>query len=159
MTGRPDLAGRVAWTYLATVGAAALGGLVALVAYQFVDPLVCGPATGEQAEQALACSLVAGMGLWVAGFAAAFAGMLALVKLDRRLVAWLALVAGLVGLLAGIGGLGEWWWTVALLLLPAGAALASAEWSDDRRFRLAQQGVLGALLAAGLAVLAWQLLG
>ena len=159
MGERPDLAGRVAWTYLATLAAAALGGLIALVSYQVVDPLVCGPATGELAERALTCSLVSGMGLWVAGFAAAFAGALALVKLDRRLAAWLAMVAGLVGLLAGVGGLGQWWWTAAVLLLPAAAGLASAAWSQARGFRLGQQAVLGALLLAGLVVLTWQLIG
>lgn len=158
MRERPDLAGRVAWTYLATVLAAAGGGLVALLAYQVVDPLVCTAPSPDAAEQALNCSLVAAMGLWVAGFAAAFLGALALLKLERRAAAWLAMVAGLVGLLVGLGAIGQWWWTVAVILLPAAAGLASAPWSPARGFRIGQHLVLGTLAVAGLAAFSWQVI-
>ena len=154
MGQRPDLAGRVAWTYLATVLAAAAGGLVAVVAYQFVDPLVCTPAAGDLA---LTCSLISGMTLWVAGFAAVFVAALAVLRIDRRLAAWLALVAGLLGLLVGVESLGQWWWTAAAVLLPAGVALASAEWSGSRQFRTGQVALLGLLAALGLGVFVRQL--
>lgn len=157
MEERPDLAGRVAWTYLATVLAAAGGGLLALLAYQVVDPLACA-ASAEATEQSLDCSLIAGTGLWVAGFAAAFLGALALLKIERRTAAWLAMLAGLVGLLVGLGAIGQWWWTAALVLLPAAAALVSAPWSASRGFRFAQHAVLAALGVAGLAVFTWQVL-
>ncbi len=157
MAERPDLAGRVAWTYLATVLAGAAGGLVALVAYQFVNPLLCTPAGEEAADQALTCSLVSGMGLLVAGFAAAFAGMLAVLKLDRRLAAWLALVAGLLGLLVGVDAIGQWWWVLAAVLLPTAAAVASADWSPRPQFRRGQVAVLAGLVVAGLVAFVWQL--
>ena len=103
-------------------------------------------------------ALVAAMGLWVAGFAAAFLGALALLKLERRAAAWLAMVAGLVGLLVGLGAIGQWWWTVAVILLPAAAGLASAPWSPARGFRIGQHLVLGTLAVAGLAAFSWQVI-
>ena len=154
MSERPDLAGRVAWTYLATVGSAVAGGLVALVAYQLVNPLVC--TRSANGDLALTCSLLAGMGLWVVAFAAAFPAGLALVKLDRRLAAWLAMVTGLVGLLIGIGSIGQWWWTMLAVVLPAVAALASAAWLGDRRFRRGQAATLGVRAVAAIGVFTWQ---
>ncbi|MDQ7994054.1 MAG: hypothetical protein REI45_15395 [Propionicimonas sp.] len=156
MAERPELAGRVAWSYLATVLAAAVGGLVALVAYQVVNPLACSVPSDEFAEQALSCSLVWGMGLWVIGFSGALLGALAVLKVDNRLACWLAMVAGTLGLLIGVGQIGQWWWWVAALLLPAAAALASAPWSDDPRIRRLQSVALAVLLAGLVAVFAVQ---
>lgn len=152
MIERSELAARVAWTYLATLLAAVAGGLVAVVAYQVVNPLACAAPSEELAEQALTCSLVWGMGLWVIGFAGALLGTFVVLKIDNRLAGWLAMVAGMVGLLIGVGQLGQWWWGVALALLPAAAALVSAPWSDQLRFRRLQWIVLAVLLAGLLAV-------
>jgi len=157
MSERPDLAGRVAWTYLATLAAAVVGGLIAVVAFQVVNPMACTALSDELAEQALNCSLLWGMGLWVLGFAAAFAGALLLLKVEAWLGAWLAMVAGLTGLLVGVGQIGQWWWWAALVLLPAIAALASAPWRRDPRSRTVQLAVLAVVALAAVATFGWQI--
>jgi len=156
MPDRPDVAGRVAWTYLATLLAAVVGGLIAVVAFQVVNPLTCAAPPGDVAEPALDCSIVSGMGLWVLGFAAAFVGALLLLKVEDWLGAWLAMVAGLTGLLVGVGQISQWWWWLALGLLPAIAAVASAPWRSDGRFRAAQLATLGAVAVLMVAIFAWQ---
>lgn len=158
MGERPDLAGRVAWTYLATVLAGALGGLLALIAYQIVNPLACPVVDEEAADLALTCSLAWGAGLTLAGFAAAFFGALILLKLERRLAAWLAMLAGLLWLAVGLDGIGQWWWIALLALLPALAALASAPWWAEARPRIAQTATLGAVCLAAVGTLIYQFL-
>lgn len=152
--GRPAIADRIAWTYLATVLAGAAGGLLALIAYQIVNPLACPILDEDAADEALTCSVAAASGLTLIGFAAAFVGALFLVRLRRKLAAWLAMVAGLLWLIVGLAGIGEWWWVTLLVLLPALTALASAPWS--LRFGRLQLAGLVVLICAALGVLAWQ---
>ncbi|MGC3955603.1 MAG: hypothetical protein QM804_15360 [Propionicimonas sp.] len=151
-----DLPSRIAWTYLATVLAGVVGGLVALIAYQVVNPLACPIVDAEDADLALTCSVAAASGLLLLGFAGAFVAALWLLKVPRRLAGWLAMMAGLLWLVVGLAGVGEWWWVTLLVLMPALAALASAGWSASPRVRAVQVGVLSALVVAALAVLAWQ---
>ena len=157
MRERPDVAGRVAWTYLATLLAAVDGGLVAVVAFQVVNPLACTAVSDELAEQALNCSVVWGMALWVIAFAAAFSGALVLLKVDAWLGAWLAMVAGLTGLLVGVAQIGQWWWWLVLVLMPAIAAVASAPWWQDARSRTTHLAVLAAAAVVTVAVFIWQI--
>lgn len=153
-----DLPSRVAWTYLATVAAAIVGGLLALIAYQVVNPLACPIVDAEGADLALSCSLAAASGLMLLGFAGAFAGASRLLKLPRPLAAWLGTVAGVFWLVVGLSGIGQWWWLALLVLLPALAALASAPWRPTATFGRIQVGILAVALAAAIAALGWQLL-
>lgn len=151
----PGVAERIAWTYLATVLSGALGGLVAVIAYQVVNPLACPIIDEDAADLALTCSVGWAAVLTVLGFAGAFVGALFLLKIERKLAVWLAMVAGLLWLAVGLAGMGEWWWILLLVLLPALAALGSAPWKPSlERLQLAG---LAAALAAAVGVLSWQL--
>ena len=156
-TERPAFGDRIAWSYLATVLAAIAGGLLALVAYQIVNPLACPVLSEDAADQALTCSLGWGAVLMLTGFAAAFAASLVLLKLERPPTIWLTVVAGLLWLVVGLDGIGQWWWILLLVLLPAIAALASASWNASPKLRIAQILAPAALLAAAAATLAWQI--
>lgn len=155
MGERPDIAGRVAWVYLATVGSGALGGLLALIAYQIVNPLACPIPDGDAADLALSCSLGWAIVLSLVGFAAVFSGALILFKVEARLATWLAMIAGLLWLTVGLAGIGEWWWILLLVLLPALVALASAPWSA--RWKRLQVAGLAVLLVVGIGLLGYQL--
>ncbi len=152
---RPAVADRIAWTYLATVLAGALGGLVALIAYQIVNPLACPVVDEDAADLALTCSVGWAAVLTVVGFAGAFVGALHLLKIERKLATWLAVIAGLLWLAVGLAGIGEWWWILLLVLLPALAALASAPWKPG--LAPIQLGGLVVVLVAAMGLLGWQL--
>jgi hypothetical protein len=142
----------MAWSYLGVVVAAVVGGLVALVVYQVARPMVCPAVVDDVADLAVTCELVWTAGLAMAGFLAAYAGALRLLKVERWLGAWLGTFAGLVGLLMLMGYVFEWWWWLALLLLPAAAAVASAPWSNRPVVRRVQLGGLGLVAAVALGV-------
>lgn len=154
---RPAVADRIAWTYLATVLAAVAGGLLALIAYQVVNPLACPVVSEDAADLALTCSVGWAAVLTLLGFAAAFVGTLALFRIERRLTAWLATLAGLLWLVVGLAGIGRWWWILALVLLPALAALASAPWAASPRFRAVQTWMIAAAAVVPTVLLGWQL--
>lgn len=154
-TERPALGERIAWTYLATVASAAVGGLVAVIAYQVVNPLACPITDPDEADLALNCSLVWATALMLISFAGVLVGALFLVRLDHKLASWLAMVAGLLGLLIGLDGLGQWWWILLLVLLPGLAAVVSAPWKPQARS--AQVMGLAVLVVATLSVLVWRL--
>lgn len=151
---KPAVADRIAWTYLATVLSGAVGGLIAVVAYQLVNPLACPIVDEDAADLALTCSVGWAAVLMLLGFAGTFVGALFLLKIERRLATWLAMVAGLLWLAVGLSGIGEWWWILILVLLPALAALVSAPW--PRVPPRVQPAVLAGVLVAALAVLIGQ---
>lgn len=154
---RLGIADRIAWTYLASVLAGAAGGLLALIAYQIVNPLACPILDEDAADEALTCSVAAASGLTLIGFAVAFVGALFLLKLRHKLANWLAMVAGLLWLIVGLAGIGDWWWAILLALLPALAALASVRWSP--RFLRHQVACLAFLACVAIGVLTWQFAG
>lgn len=125
-----------------------------MIAYQIVNPLACSVVDEAAAELALDCSLAWAIVLMLVGFAGAFVGTLFLLKVARKAAAWLAMMAGLFWLAVGAAGIGEWWWILLAVLLPALAALASAPWP---RFGRAALAGLALLLVAGIGVLGWQL--
>lgn len=161
--GVPDIPGRIAWSYLGAVLAVVAGGLVALIAYQVVRPLACVVPSGSSddvVDLALTCELLWAVGLAMAGFAAAYAGALALLKVEDWWCVWLGVGAGLLGLLLGLEYALDWWWWVTLLLLPAAAALASARWTARpwvRRPQLAGVGLVFAILVT--LVIRWLVRG
>lgn len=144
----PDVASRVAWSYLGAVIAAVVGGLLALMAYQVARPLACVPATAGGDDASVTCELVWATGLAFLGFLIAYAGALALLKVRRWVGVLLGTAAGLFGLLMLVGYVLQWWWWVALLLLPAAAAVASAPWSPRRRAQDIQLAVIALALVA-----------
>lgn len=147
----PDVASRVAWSYLGAVIAAVVGGLLALIAYQVARPLACTSATAGGDDASVTCELVWAAGLAFLGFLVAYAGTLALLKLRRWAGVLLGTAAGLLCLLMLLGYVLQWWWWVALLLLPTAAAVASAPWSPRRRVQDLQLAALALALVAAVA--------
>ena len=149
---RPDVAARIAWTYLAAL--IAFG--VAMVVVVIVNAVVAGAGCRLPDENdALACRLGWDIIAALAAFLLVFGAVARPLKLDVWV--WVALVAGMVGYLAAaiLGGLppGEWWTWAGLLLIPAIAAAASAPWWPKPPGRVAHRVVL-AVLAVGAVVAA-----
>ena len=63
----------------------------------------------------------------------------------------MGVVTGLLGLLQFAG---QWWWWLVLLFSPALAALLSASFSTQARFRWAQRAVVGGLFGSGIVSMA-----
>jgi hypothetical protein len=59
------------------------------------------------------------------------------------------------GLLVAADAVTEWWWWGIAALVPAVAALASADWARGRTFRRAQLALILVLDAVAAAALVW----
>ncbi len=140
---RPDVASRIAWTYLACLIALVIGGIVALVV-NAVGGSVC---RVDDEEAALSCRFALDVVALLVGFLAGVALMLKPLKLD--LWVWLPLFAGAAGLFM-LARVDAWWWWVSLLLVPAVAAVLSAAWWPKPPGRTVQRVVLVVLAAAAL---------
>lgn len=143
------MAARVAWSYLGSLLAAMVAGLVVVVVDQAVVPWAC-PAPGNTLEDAAAiCQLGWAVSTAVVGFVAALAPLLRVLKQDWWL--WLAFVP-LTATWVMVDSVSEWWWWAGLVLLPAAAALVSAPWG---RGRTAHRWMLIVATVVALATLSW----
>ncbi|MGB4628452.1 MAG: hypothetical protein WBH64_03180 [Propionicimonas sp.] len=149
----PDLANRIAWSYLACLLAGVIAGLFALIGAQIARPLAC-PAVESAGDLALDCGLLWGAGLALLGFAAALGPVLRLLKVQGWVLSTLATVGVVTGLLGLFQFAGQWWWWLVLLFSPALAALLSASFSTQARFRWAQRAVVGGLFGSGIVSMA-----
>ena len=142
---------RVAWTYLAVVVALFGTGLVVAIANTAAGA-VCPPVADDIGDLQTSCQV--GYLIWstIAAFLLCLIPAIRLLKLDWWL--WAAVVAG-AGFLVAIDGATEWWWWVGAALVPAVAALVSAEWGRGPRVRRWQ--LVGVLLldAAAIVALVW----
>lgn len=143
---------RVAWTYLAALIALVAAGVVVVVGNQTVGVAACS-ALGEDVDDlATSCRLWWAIWLGIGGFLLALLPVVRALKLGWWL--WLALVAG-AGLLVALDAVTAWWWWLLAALLPALAALASADWHRGPRFRRTQLIGLAALAVLAVAALVW----
>ncbi|MGB7964230.1 MAG: hypothetical protein WCF12_14900 [Propionicimonas sp.] len=155
----PDLASRIAWSYLASLLAGVVAGLFALVGAQIARPLAC-PSVESAGDLALDCGLLWGMGLALLGFGLALGPVLRMMAVSDWVLSTLATVAAVTGLLALFEFAGQWWWWIALLLVPTLAAVLTARWSAETRFEWVQRAVVGLLfVAAIIGVAVWLLTG
>ena len=150
---RPDVASRVAWTYLGCLLALVVGGLVLVVVNALVVGYGCRLADADAvADCQLAWAIVA----FGAGTLAGFGIVVKPLKLDVWV--WVALVVLGLAMLV-IGQITAVWWWLVLLCIPALAALASAPWGKGRA-RTVRQVVMLVLLVVALAGAAvWYVLG
>lgn len=149
----PDLANRIAWSYLASLLAGVVAGLFALVGAHIARPLAC-PSVESAGDLSLDCGLLWGMGLALLGFGLALGPVLRLMGVSGWALATLATVAAVTGLLRLVAFAGEWWWWIALLLVPSVGAVLTARWSDDARLVAGQRAVVGLLFATAITGLA-----
>lgn len=141
---RPQIAARIAWTYLDCLLALVVSGLIALIAHPIVASTSC---RFDDLEASLTCELGWIVVVVVLAFLLAFGAFVRLLRLD--VWAWLALIAGMVGLMM-VGRITEWWWWVALPFVPAVAAVVSAPWVRSGRGRLIHHLVIAAAAAAAV---------
>ena len=151
----PDqpISARVAWTYLAVVLALFGTGLLVVFATTVFTGAICPPvAADDTGDVQTSCQV--GYLIWstIAAFLLCLVPALRLLKLDWWL--WAAVVAG-AGFLVAIDSATEWWWWVCAALVPAIAALISADWGRGARFRRWQLVGILILDAAAIAALAW----
>ena len=151
----PDLpvSARVAWTYLAVVTALAGTGLVVVIANTALAGSVCPPVADDiTGDMQTSCQV--GYLIWstIGAFLLCLIPALRLLKLDWWL--WAAVVAG-AGFLVAIDAATEWWWWACAALIPAVAALLSADWERGPRVRRWQ--LVGVLIldAAAIGALVW----
>lgn len=155
----PDLANRIAWSYLGSLLAGVVAGLFALIGAQIARPLAC-PSVESAGDLALDCGLLWGMGLALLGFGLALGPVLRMMGISGWILATLATLAAVTGLLGLFEFAGEWWWWIGLLLVPAVGAAVTARWSADPRFVAGQRAVVGLLFVAAIVGLAvWLLTG
>lgn len=148
---REDLppSARVAWAYLSSLIAAVGAGALALLATQTLAVGLCrGSVDGDIAD----CKL--GWAIWSS--VAAFLLLLVPIAWRARLGWWFSVVmwAG-VGWWVASDAIDQWWWWAAAIVLPAVAALLSADWDRGARFRRVQLGVVVAALVGAVSALIW----
>ncbi len=142
---------RVAWSYLAVVMGAAATAFLVVLANQTFSVLACS-AAGRDTDAFAGCKL--GVAIWVAllGFVACLLPAVLLLRLGGWMWATMAAAAGF---LIASDRMTDWWWWVVAALVPAVAAVASADWERGRRLRRWQRGIILALDAAAVAALVW----
>ena len=147
---------RVAWTYVAALIAVVAAGLLVVIGNQTVGVAVC-TAVGDPADDlVVSCRLWWAIWLAIGGFVLALIPAVRALKLDWWLA--LTLVSG-AALLVSLDAVTAWWWWLLAALLPALAALASADWSQGPRFRRTQLIVLMVLAVLAVAAVIWWYLG
>ncbi len=144
---------RVAWTYLAVVLAIFCAALVVVTVHTALIGVIC-PAVPGDTEGDLQTTCEVGYVIWssMAAFLLCLIPALRLLKLDWWL--WAAMVAG-AGFLIAIDAATEWWWWGIGALIPAAAALISADWAKGRRVRVWQRAGLLVLDAGAITALVW----
>ncbi|HOC12495.1 MAG TPA: hypothetical protein PKJ61_01270 [Propionicimonas sp.] len=148
---------RVAWTYVAALIAVVGAALLVVVGGQVVSGTVCKVVVDDSPDDfAISCLFWWGIWLAIGGFLVALVAAVRALKLDWWLA--LTLLAG-AGLLVAVDAITAWWWWVLAALLPALAALASADWDRGPRFRRTQQVALLVLAGLSLAAVIWWYLG
>jgi hypothetical protein len=128
----PDVAGWIAWGYLACFGAAVIAGLLAALGAVLPQDLLCGAAT-ETTEAPLCSVSVPLLGVLIG----AILGIVAMVAIFARLkylTFWFLLgFAGVFfALMAWQFAAFSAWFLLGYLLLPAAAALISLPWTKQR---------------------------
>lgn len=142
---------RVAWAYLAVVLSSVAAAVLVVLLNQTLAAVVCDRATAGD-DPVASCRI--GIAIWagLGGFLLCLAPAVRLLKLDWWL--WSAMLAA-AGLLVATDAVTEWWWWGIAALVPAVAALASADWARGRTFRRAQLALILALDAVAAAALVW----
>lgn len=141
---------RIAWSYLATLGALVVAAGTVVVGNASVGTVGCRADLSDVADCRLGWAVVFGL----AGMAIGWVLLGLLLRLGWRFgVAATALGA----LLVSVDRLETWWWWLLAGLIPAVAALASHGWGSTRRTALARDLGLGVLGVAALGALAWWL--
>lgn len=142
---------RVAWAYLAVLLSAVAAAVLVALLNQTLATVVCDSATAGD-DPVASCRI--GIAIWtgLGGFLLCLAPALRLLKLDWWL--WFAMLAA-AGLLVATDAVTQWWWWGIAALVPAGAALASADWARGPTFRRGQLALILVLDAAAAAALVW----
>lgn len=141
---------RVAWSYLACLGAAVLAAFLVVISNTVIAPAVCGPATGDTFGD---CKLAWLIWVGIVGFVACLLPAVLVLRLGAWL--WAVAVAGFAFLLTA-GAVDQWWWWVLVLLVPAASALVSTDWEKGAGLRWVQRVVILLLdVAATVALVLW----
>jgi len=138
---RPDVASRIAWTYLACLLSLVVGGLVLGIVHAFVSSYGCQLSDPDAASSCQLAWVIVSFGV---GSLAGFGIFMKVFKLDVWV--WCALAALGLGMLV-VGQVWDWWWWVILLLVPAAAAVSSASWAKAPHARRVHHVVLVAVVA------------
>jgi len=140
---------RVAWSYLASLAAAIAAAGVVVVTNQSAAVVLCQASTSEVVADCK-FSWMIWSGLF--GFLLALIPIALKAKLDWWLI--LTMWSG-VGFWLSADAIGQWWWWAAALVLPAVAALVSADWGQGKLVRRWQLAGLGAVGIAAIGAVIW----
>ncbi|MFT4108015.1 hypothetical protein [Propionicimonas sp.] len=145
------ISARVAWSYVAALLAGIGTALLVVLSNQTLAVIVCS-GLGSTDDAIADCKL--GFGIWTAviGYVVCLLPAVLLLRLGWWI--WVSMAA-LAGLLVSTDAVTQWWWWAAAALVPAVAALISAEWGAGRVFRRVQLGVLLLLVVAAGVLLWW----
>lgn len=146
----PDLATRIATSYLAALLGAVIGGLLVVIAVT-VLPSVC----VSRGDAAGACVFGGTVASGLLGWSLGVLVMALVLRLGWWF--WCAFVALLLGLMIP-SSVDAWWWWLAIVLIPAVAAVASAEYRSTGRPRAQRVALIAAAVVAAVAFGLWVVL-
>lgn len=143
---------RIAWAYLASLGAVVVSAGTVVLANSSLATILCRSEGGDAvADCRLGWAVVSGL----VGLALGWLVLGLLVHLGWRFV--IAAIS-FSALLVSLDQLEAWWWWLLAAFVPVAAALSSHTWGTTPRARLARDAVLALLtVLAAVALTRWWL--
>jgi len=144
---------RIAWSYLASLGAMVVGAGVVVLVNTSVASAVCRTRPDDGiADCRLGWAVLSGL----IGLAVGWVLFGLLFRLGWR---YALAATSVAALLVAVDRLETWWWWALAALIPLAAALASHDWRDGARATRIRDIGLAVLGVAAIAALVWWLVG
>lgn len=159
-TGRPEdlrtpvdlpVSARIAWSYLASLGAVVIAGGMVVLGNASFGTAACHAASSDAAAD---CRLGWAVVSALVGLALGWVLLGLLLQLGWR---YAVAATALSALLVAVDRLETWWWWLLAALIPVAAALASHDWSEEPRGTRIRDVGLAVLGLAAIAALIWWL--
>lgn len=142
---------RIAWSYLASVGALVIAGGTLVLGNASVGTAACRATSSDAAAD---CRLGWAVVSTLVGLALGWVLLGLLLQLGWR---YALAATSVAALLVAVDRLETWWWWALAALIPLAAALASHDWGDGPRATRIRDIGLAVLGVAAVAALVWWL--
>lgn len=158
--GRPEelrtpvnlpLSARIAWSYLASVGALVIAGGTVVIGNASFGTAACRAMSSDAAAD---CRLGWAVVSALVGLALGWVLLGLLLHLGWR---YALAATSVAALLVAVDRLETWWWWALAALIPLAATLVSHDWGDGPRATRIQDIGLAVLGVAAIAALVWWL--
>ena len=143
---------RIAWSYLASLGALVIAGGTVVLVNASVGTAACRAASSDAAAD---CRLGWAVVSALVGLALGWVVLGVLLHLGWR---YAVAATSVAALLVSVDRLETWWWWALAALIPAAAALLTHEWGSATRAKVIRDVGLAVLAVGAVSAISWWLL-